>query len=77
MSNFFEMRGKVPRLVSLFPLVPDSQASHCLCPSWVSMLIIFNQGLFEWDLVSYGAVIHPFRSTGPKATGQSQLNRKV
>ena len=41
------------------------------------MLILFNQGLFKWDLVSYGAVIHPFRSSGLKATGQLLLNGKA
>lgn len=41
------------------------------------MLILFNQGLFKWDPVSYGAVIHPFRSSGHKATGQLLLNREV
>lgn len=45
--------------------------------TWLLMLIPFNQGLFKWDFVSYRAVIHPFRSSGPKAIGRLPLNGKV
>lgn len=63
------------------PVCSPSSLTHRsrVASSWLGCWwqFSFNQGLLKWNLVSYGAVIQPFRASGPKATGQSLLNGKV